>query len=84
MWVRISLLLTAAALAAFAQNGPEKQRAKVEGSASKWTPPRTPWGDPDLQGIWNNSTITELERPAELSGKQVLADDEAAALPEKK
>ena len=24
--------------------------------------PRTPWGHPDLQGIWNNSTTTPLER----------------------
>ena len=23
---------------------------------------RTPWGDPDFQGIWNNSTTTPLER----------------------
>src|SRR5581483_11400671 len=51
--------------------------------ASKSTPRRTPWGDPDLQGIWNNSTITELERPNELSGKQVLSDNEAAALEQK-
>ena len=24
--------------------------------------PRTPWGAPDLQGIWNNSTTTPLEQ----------------------
>ena len=28
-------------------------------------PPRTAWGDPDLQGIWNNSTTTPLERLTE-------------------
>ena len=79
------LLITAAlaALAAFAQKAPEKQNPKAAGAANTWTPPRTPWGDPDLQGIWNNSTITELERPQELSGKQVLADEEAAALERK-
>ena len=27
--------------------------------------PRTAWGDPDLQGIWNNSTITPLEQMTE-------------------
>ena len=27
--------------------------------------PRTPWGHPDLQGIWNNSTTTPLERLTE-------------------
>ncbi len=40
--------------------------------------PRTPWGDPDLQGMWNNSTTTPLERPATLSGKQLLTPQEAA------
>src|SRR2546422_7067781 len=40
---------------------------------------RTPWGDPDLQGIWNNGTVTPLERPGELAGKQVLTDEEANA-----
>jgi hypothetical protein len=38
------------------------QAPKAAGTAKKWTPPRTPWGDPDLRGIWNNSTITPLER----------------------
>jgi hypothetical protein len=40
--------------------------------------PRTAWGAPDLQGVWNYATITPLERPAELAGKQVLTDQEAA------
>src|SRR6266700_6501578 len=83
IWGRTSLLLIMAALAALAQKGPEKQPPKAAGAAKRWTPPRTQWGDPDLQGIWNNSTITELERPEELSGKQVLADNEVAALEEK-
>jgi len=40
--------------------------------------PRTPWGVPDLQGVWNYSTITPLERPSELAGKEVLTEQEAA------
>jgi hypothetical protein len=47
-------------------------------TAAKWTPLRTPWGDPDLQGIWNNSTTTPLERPTDLVGKQALTDQERA------
>ena len=39
---------------------------------------RTPWGDPDLQGVWDFRTITPLERPAELAGKEVLTEEEAA------
>jgi hypothetical protein len=42
------------------------------------TPRHTPWGDPDLQGLWTNATITPFERPAELSGKPVLSEQEAA------
>ncbi len=40
--------------------------------------PRTPWGHPDLQGIWNNATTTPLERPSELAGKEFLTAEEVA------
>ena len=46
--------------------------------AQKWTPPKTPDGQPDLQGVWTNITITPLERPAELAGKEFLTPQEAA------
>src|SRR4030095_10049632 len=39
---------------------------------------RTPWGDPDLPGLWTNATITPFERPAQLAGKEVLTEQEAA------
>src|SRR5262245_43780184 len=42
------------------------------------TLPRTPDGQPDLQGIWTNATVTPLERPSDLSGKQVFTEEEAA------
>ena len=40
----------------------------------------TPWGDPDLQGIWSFATITPLERPVQHAGKELLTDEEVAAL----
>jgi hypothetical protein len=52
--------------------------ATANTAAPPWTPLRTTWGDPDLQGVWNNSTTTPLERPSNLAGKQVLTAEEAA------
>ena len=42
--------------------------------------PRTPWGVPDLQGLWSNSTTTPLERPSRLGDKALLTDAEVAEL----
>jgi hypothetical protein len=44
------------------------------------TLPRAPDGRPDLQGNWNISTLTPLERSAELGDRQTLTAAEAAAL----
>jgi hypothetical protein len=49
-------------------------------TAKTWTPPRTPAGQPDLQGMWINATITPFERPAALAGKPFLTEQEAAVL----
>ena len=40
----------------------------------------TPWGEPDLQGIWTDPYQTPLERPAQFAGKEVFTDEERAAL----
>ncbi len=37
---------------------------------------RTPWGEPDLQGVWNDATSTPLQRPGGV-GAEVLGDEEA-------
>ena len=47
-----------------------------------WKMTRTPWGDPDLQGVWNDATSTPLQRPTELGGKDILNDEEAAEFQE--
>jgi hypothetical protein len=45
-----------------------------------WTPPRTPWGDPDLQGIWTNinEAGTPFERPGTLAGIDATDPDALA------
>ena len=42
------------------------------------TPGKTPDGQPDLQGIWTNNTLTPLERPGQFQGKPVVTAKEAA------
>ena len=42
------------------------------------TTDRTPWGDPDLQGIWSFASITPLQRPAALAGREFLTEEEVA------
>ena len=51
------------------------QVAKV--TAKTWKPPRTSDGHPDLQGIWNYSTLTPVERPRDLAGKEFFSEKEA-------
>ena len=41
--------------------------------------PRTAWGQPDLQDVWDFRTITPLQRPEQLVGQQFLSEDEAAS-----
>jgi hypothetical protein len=55
-------------------------KAKTTTVKKTWTQPRTPDGQPDLQGLWSNATTTPLERPSAFAGKQVLTDEETAEL----
>src|SRR4030095_7000798 len=57
---------------------PAKNGAAVKTQPKSWSPPHTSWGDPDLQGIWNDATSTPLQRPDKYAGKDVLNDEEAA------
>jgi hypothetical protein len=58
-----------------------RAQTTVSAGTSRWTPPRTPWGDPDLQGLWPSLDMqgTPYERPAELAGRDVLDDREFTA-----
>ena len=43
-------------------------------------PPRTAWGDPDLQGVWDYSSITPMQRPERFGDRAFLTREEAATL----
>ena len=50
--------------------------AQVDEAVGEFT---TPWGDPDLEGIWNHIYATTLERPAEYADREFLTDEEREA-----
>jgi hypothetical protein len=60
--------------------GQTVQPSTAKAGQAPWTIPRTPWGHPDLQGIWTTQTLTPLERPVALGDKAFLTAEEAAAL----
>ena len=60
-----------------AHGAAQTRRQRRERSARKPSR-RPPWGHPDLQGIWDQTTGTPLERPDEYKGRKLLTDAEAA------
>ncbi len=50
--------------------------------AAQWKAGRTAWGDPDLQGMWTNETITPFERPPQYKDKAFLTKAEAEKIAE--
>jgi len=64
----VTLVVLAAAAPALAQE------------TRKFSPPKTPWGEPDLQGTYSNRTITPFERPANVNGREFFTKEEVAGL----
>jgi len=46
--------------------------------------PRTPWGDPDLQGVWHVTAQVPLERAEQYAGREFLTDKEVEELDRQK
>ncbi len=71
--MRIAALLFAVAVA-FGQ-APVTQKTSTK---SPWTPPKTPWGDPDIQGEWPATANIPMQRPASMGNRAELNDEEIA------
>jgi len=54
--------------------------AQAKRVSKGWTAARTPDGQPDLQGVWTNATITPFERPPALHDKAFLTEADAEVL----
>jgi hypothetical protein len=82
-------VVAAGAAAILAVLAPQLAAAQAAGSAEagaaarvnpKWSPPRTPWGHPDLQGIWTTDDMRGIpqSRPEEYGTRAYLTDQEFA------
>src|SRR4029078_12756850 len=75
-----TLTLVVAAASAAAMLGLGQMPAASAADKPSFKVPRTSWGDPDLQGVWDYRTITPFERRAELGDREYYTDEEIAQL----
>src|SRR5262245_13965891 len=68
----LSLAVAAALLLATPVLG-QTPKVAPKTATKQWTPPKTPWGDPDLQGWFSNLSEdgTPLERPDQFAGRRL-------------
>jgi hypothetical protein len=64
---------------AIAGQAPTSSTAKQSKTGKSYTPPKTAWGDPDLEGIWPGNMGVPMQRPANLGERTTLTDEEFAA-----
>ena len=67
-------LVVVVGVVGFTQVGLMGQGAGAQADAS----PRTPWGEPDLQGIWTEEFDTPLERPDGYGNNEFFTDEQYA------
>ena len=74
----VTLALAAVVAAAIATIGAQQTttHAQPGSTALSWKLATTPWGDPDLQGVWRYEAAIPLERPARFEGRESLTDEE--------
>jgi len=75
-----SAVLAAAATLSAATAGAQAPASAAPADTAVFIVPRTTWGDPDLQGVWDYRTITPFERRPELGEREFYTDEEIAEL----
>jgi len=70
-----TLALVTAPMTGQATAGKTKQAKRDK----EYTPPKTPWGDPDLEGVWPGNMGVPMQRNAKLGDRATLTDEEFAA-----
>jgi hypothetical protein len=86
-----SMATVATAIAAVGVISLSVLRTQAQGPAASGTAPAasltaltpaliTPWGEPDLQGIWTDETTTPLQRPARYANQEFFTEAERAEL----
>jgi hypothetical protein len=75
----VAIVLISGVLAS-GQTRPSAPAAKPTPAGETWTPPKTPWGDPDLQGIYTSDDYmnTPLERPSAYGERLYFTEGELA------
>src|SRR6059036_589081 len=73
----VSLAIATILVSACVRVAGREQPTETNGAepATKWTPPRTPDGQPDIQGIWTNYTGTPFEVPDKSDNPEFYAGD---------
>jgi hypothetical protein len=76
----IASLVAVAAICALTAEPAMGQTLKAAPAAKSWTLPKTPWGDPDLQGTWTSDDCigTPLNRPANFGDRLSYTEQELA------
>ena len=57
-----------------------KKSTAPTAATKTWNPPRLPDGQPDLEGVWDFSTLTPLQRPGKFESQDVLGDEDREQL----
>jgi hypothetical protein len=76
------IAVTAAAAVAVISASATRTSAQAPATSAKAPALKTPWGEPDLQGIWTDENDTPLQRPAKYANQEFFTEAQRAELDE--